>query len=284
MTKPSLTQALICIILPCLALAACATADRNMAKKTSAESEAALEAGDSTKALDSYAQAFAKDPRNKALAADYVRAIEEIKRAADQALGRKEYARAGDTYSHLLDHYEGLGPLSEGLTFDKAALEKALRACRALLADVQVQRHLRDGAFAKALKLRSDALKGNPRDASLSAKYRETVIAIKAHGDKALAAKDFARTGAANALLLRNAATFEAMRPPVGFTRDVLKNTVSVCRENLTKAGLEEYRKGNLAKAITIWEGLLSFDPDNAEIKKAATTAKTQLDALNKKK
>jgi len=284
MTKPSVTRALAGIILPCLVLAACATADRNMAKKTSAESQAALEAGDSKKALDGYAQAFAKDPRNKALAADYVRAIEEIKRAADQALGRKEYARAGDTYSHLLDHYEGLGPLSEGLTFDKAALEKALRACRSFLADVQVQRDLRNGAFAKALKLRSDALKGNPRDASLAAKYRETVIAIKAHGDKALAAKDFARAGAANALLLRNVATFKAMRPPVGITPDALKNTVSVCRENLTKAGLEEYRKGNLAKAIAIWESLLAFDPNNAEIKKAVTTAKTQLDALNKKK
>ena len=56
------------------------------------------------------------------------------------------------------------------------------------------------------------------------------------------------------------------------------------CRESLTKAGLAEYRKGNLEKAIAVWESLLVFDPDNAEIKKAVETAKTQLNEILKKK
>jgi len=283
MTKPNPLRTLAGLLVPCLMIAACATADRSATKRASAESRAALEAGDSKEALDRYARAYAENPRNKELAAGYVRAIEEIKRAADQALGRKEYGGASNTYGHLLDHYEGLGPLAEGLSFDKAALQTALKTSRAALVDLQVQRDLKEGAFAKALKLRADAVKADPRDAGLAAKYQETVIAIKVRGDKALDEKDFARAGAANALLLNQAATIEALRPPVGFTRDALKNTVSICRENLTGAGLEEYRKGNLAKAIAIWESLLAFDPDNAEIQKAVTTARTQLDALKKK-
>jgi len=51
----------------------------------------------------------------------------------------------------------------------------------------------------------------------------------------------------------------------------------------LTKAGLEEYRKGNLAKAIAVWEGLLSFDPNNVEIRKAVDTARIQLNEIIKK-
>ena len=45
MTKPSLTRALTGLILPCFVFAACATADRDMAKNTSVESRQALEAG-----------------------------------------------------------------------------------------------------------------------------------------------------------------------------------------------------------------------------------------------
>jgi hypothetical protein len=38
-----------------------------------------------------------------------------------------------------------------------------------------------------------------------------------------------------------------------------------------------------ILKAIAVWEGLLSFEPNNAEIKKAVNTAKTQLDGIKKK-
>jgi cytochrome c-type biogenesis protein CcmH/NrfG len=62
-----------------------------------------------------------------------------------------------------------------------------------------------------------------------------------------------------------------------------LAEGIAACREGLTKTGLEEYRKGNLAKAISVWEDLLSFDPDNTEIKKAVDTARTQLNKVIKK-
>jgi cytochrome c-type biogenesis protein CcmH/NrfG len=55
------------------------------------------------------------------------------------------------------------------------------------------------------------------------------------------------------------------------------------CGTQLTREGLEQYRKGNLKEAIAAWQGLLQFDPDNAEIRKAVDTATEQLKKLQKK-
>jgi cytochrome c-type biogenesis protein CcmH/NrfG len=41
-----------------------------------------------------------------------------------------------------------------------------------------------------------------------------------------------------------------------------------------------EYRKGNLKGAISVWESLLAFDPDNEQIKKAIETARAQLQQI----
>ncbi|MCK7476805.1 MAG: tetratricopeptide repeat protein [Candidatus Moduliflexus flocculans] len=62
--------------------------------------------------------------------------------------------------------------------------------------------------------------------------------------------------------------------------RERLVEVINVCRQGLTNSGLAEYRKGNLEKAIEIWDSLLAFDPGNAEIKKAVETAKAQLEKL----
>jgi hypothetical protein len=94
---------------------------------------------------------------------------------------------------------------------------------------------------------------------------------------------DYALAGRIHALLLRNYASFEKFRPGVGFSRADLTKAIGVCRVKLTNSGLTEYRKGNLAKAIAVWESLLAFDPENTEVKKAVDTAKVQLQEIKKK-
>jgi hypothetical protein len=46
---------------------------------------------------------------------------------------------------------------------------------------------------------------------------------------------------------------------------------------------LDEYRKGNLAGAISIWKGILEFDPHNADVMKEIDTATIQLKNLQPK-
>jgi outer membrane protein assembly factor BamD (BamD/ComL family) len=48
----------------------------------------------------------------------------------------------------------------------------------------------------------------------------------------------------------------------------------------LSQQALDEYRKGNLASAISIWKSILAFDPDNPAVVKAINTATIQLKNL----
>jgi hypothetical protein len=284
MPNLSVKRALALVVLPCLLISACSIANKNLARETSAESGKSLAAGDFQKALDGFKAAYKKDRGNKELTASYVRTAEEIKRSADRALGQRDYARAGNIYRVLLNNYVDFGAFSAKLTFNKSSLETELKKCRTGMVDSQARQALEAGDFAKALDTYQAAFKENPGDADLAAKYRGTVNDIEAAGDRDLGNKDFALAGRVNALLLKNFHFFEGLRPPVAFSRRTLREAIAICRDGLSKAGLEEYRKGNVAKAIAVWEDLLAFDPDNAEIKKAANTARIQLNEIIKKK
>ncbi len=52
----------------------------------------------------------------------------------------------------------------------------------------------------------------------------------------------------------------------------------------LSQRALDEYRKGNLAEAISIWKSILVFDPNDAVIVKAIDTATIQMKNLQQKK
>jgi tetratricopeptide (TPR) repeat protein len=280
----SVKRTLAYVVLPCLLLSACSTASQNLTKQATVGSRKSLAAGDFQKAIDHFKEASKKNPRSKELTASYVRTVEEIKRTADRDLGQRDFARAGNIYRILLSNDADFGAFAAKLTFNKSSLETALKNCRIGIVDSQAQGDLKTGNFAKVLETYQAALKEYPGEAGLAANDLRAVQEIKAAGDKALADKDFVQSGKVYALLLRNFPSFERLQPAVAFARTNLVGALEICRDSLTKTGLIEYRKGNLAKAIVVWEGLLSFDPDNAEIIKAINTAKTQLNEIIKKK
>jgi hypothetical protein len=101
--------------------------------------------------------------------------------------------------------------------------------------------------------------------------------------DKAVARKDFVAAGKGYAVLWREYPMVQQANVVLSFSRNDAGEGVNNCRTQLTREGLDQYRKGNLKEAIGIWEGLLQFDPDNAEIRKAVDTAAEQLKKLQKK-
>jgi len=61
-----------------------------------------------------------------------------------------------------------------------------------------------------------------------------------------------------------------------------LDTGIETCRKILFEDGLDHYRSGNLSQAISIWRDILTFDPENLEVKNA--TDKAVLQSGNMKK
>jgi tetratricopeptide (TPR) repeat protein len=102
-------------------------------------------------------------------------------------------------------------------------------------------------------------------------------------GKKALEEEDFALAGKMYVLLLKDYPFLTKLDPSLPFSKKSLEDGIKNCRTQLTRKGLIEYREGNLKEAISIWENLLQFDPENAEIRKAIDNAKEQLKKIKKK-
>jgi tetratricopeptide (TPR) repeat protein len=271
-------------VLAGLFASACSSAGANFMKTAAAESRQALAAGDFQRAIDAYKVPFKRDPHRKGLAAAYARAVGEIYLAAEHARGRQDFVLAARIYRVLLDNSPDFKNLAGGVSFSKGDLEAGLRDCRIALVDAQARQEMKAGNLAKALGSYTPLFKEYPRDSGLSSRYLRIVQDIEALGDKARADGNFAQAGLIFALLLENFPALEERQATPPLTKAELAAGLALCREGLTKTGLREYRNGNLAKAIAVWESLLVFDPDNAEIKKAVETAKTQLNEILKKK
>lgn len=284
MLTRSAKKSIAAAVLAGLFAAACSSAGANLMKTAAAESRQALAAGDFQKAIDAYKVPFKRDPHRKGLAAAYARAVEEIYLVAEHARGRQDFALAGRIYRVLFDNAPDLKNIAGGMTFNKSDLEAGLRDCHIALVDAQARQEMKAGSLVKALGFYPPLFKEYPRDSGLSSRYLRIVQDIEALGDKARADGNFAQAGLVYALLLENFPALEERQAAPPLTRTELTAGLALCRESLTKTGLAEYRKGNLAKAIAVWESLLVFDPDNAEIKKAVETAKTQLNEMLKKK
>jgi len=265
-----------------LALAACVSVNRATVEPGPSDTAKHLAAGEYQKAIDLQQAMRLKDPRNRKVAVAYVATVEEIKRAADAARVKGDYATAAGTYSILVGSWDEDMSVAEALTFKKSDLEAGLGICRSAIRGQEARREMTAGNFTKAVGLYRAALKDQPGEKATRADYASAILQIKAAGDTALTGRDYATAGRIHVLLLNNLGSFEGLEgigkaAAASLKKDRLVEAIKDCRQGLTNSGLAEYRKGNLEKAIEIWDSLLAFDPGNAEIKKAVETAKAQL-------
>jgi hypothetical protein len=76
--------------------------------------------------------------------------------------------------------------------------------------------------------------------------------------------------------LLKNFPYFKDFAQDLSFDKDQLSSKVTTCKTALYHKGFQEYRAGNLNEAISLWQGYLTIDPHNPDIRKALNTARTQ--------
>lgn len=265
-----------------LALASCSSGPRAAAVKPPPVDPVAraMAAGDYPAALRQLEAARMKDPGGRKLTVRYIAAVEEIRKSADGALAGRDFGRAAAAYQALLDGWTGIGGFASKLTFGRDDLRAGLAACRAGESALQARRALAARNYGQAVAAYRSALKDQPGNAELKAGFASVVGEIQAAGEKAFDDGDYAAAGRISVLLLDNLAGFERQGVAGKLTAKSLAAAVQRCAVRLKNRGLVEYRKGNLEKAVAIWDGLLEFDPGNAEIKRAVETARAQIGRL----
>jgi hypothetical protein len=240
------------------------------------------QAGEYQKAIDVNAAALGEFPAEGAVRKEYVGTLEGIHQQAQAAAAARDYATAEKLYSILLDNFDKYKGLEKSLSFSAAGLSNSLRLCRTAMEERRVARHLQAGEYDKALEAPLTLSPSKLRDPGRAAAFSKTMADIKRRADAAAASRNYVEAGKAYAVLAGRYAEASELGLKLPFSREAVDDGLKECRAELTRQGLEHYRKGEISQAISIWKGLLQFDPGNAEIRKAVETAREQQKGLQK--
>jgi tetratricopeptide (TPR) repeat protein len=147
----------------------------------------------------------------------------------------------------------------------------------------QAQLYLDMNNFKKAIEIYTVLYKRFPNNPDLRHNYIKTIEYTKKAADTTYGRGDFASAGLIYHILLNNHTQLKDFANSLSFKRDFLHNRINNCSKYLTGEGLEKYRAGDLEEAISVWNDVLKFDPENTEVQKAIKTATTQLKNFNSK-
>ncbi len=271
-----------CVLLSLL-LISCATQKKEVFDQAAPPSHPQIAGGNYEQALDYYIDAFEKYPDDTVLLENYIITVKKVKQAGDKAAEAEDFVLAEKVYSVLLKKYSHFKNIDKSLPFTKESLSNALKNCRINLSERQSRQFLNAGEFEKAINSYRTVYLQYADDSVLSTNLVNIIRDMKFLADVAMFKEDFLSTGIIYYALRKNYKYFNKFYDSIPLTKEFLDEGLNNCSLQLTKKGLEQYRKGNLAEAIAIWKDILKFDPDNQQIKKAIETATTQLKSLRKK-
>jgi tetratricopeptide (TPR) repeat protein len=241
-----------------------------------------LRARDFEKAIDTCQATYEAYPDAQTVLDNYIKTLQEIKAFADRFFEIKDFVSAIRIYSLLSRNFARFQNFEKSLPFSKGLLDAQLRNSRNGVSERQARQAFEAGDFDKAIEVYNSRYLENPDDADWLVGFVSILEEIKRTGDGAFSKKNFVPAGRAYSSLSKNFKLFEKLRATLSFSEKSLDEGMKVCRTELHKKALEQYRKENLAEAISIWQGLLTFDPDNVEAKKAVETATIQLKKIKK--
>jgi len=263
-------------------LFSCAPSGKPGLRPDMTQAQHSVAVGDFQRALDSYAAMADNYPGDRSVLKEFAGAVEQMKASADKSFKEKDFAAAEKTYSLLLANFPRFAGFERSLSFGPGSLKQLVLECQGHLSERKARQSLAQADYLRAL----DGYKVLPlevlRDPAQSAGLRRIMEEIRGLADQALARKDFVAAGKAYAVLWREYSLAQQVGLSLSFSRSDAEEGLKKCRAQLTREGLDQYRKGNLKEAIAIWQGLLQFDPDNTEIRKAVDTATEQLKKLKK--
>jgi hypothetical protein len=162
-----------------------------------------------------------------------------------------------------------------------AAVSLHLAACATLTGLLKpspgsAERLASRGQFREALNEYKSLHARFPEDGKITASYRETVGSIMAGAETEYLRGNVAAAGRGYRILCDSYPDFSAFAASLSFDRAALRGKMDQCVNQLTNEGLQQYRRGEIKQAIALWRGILTFDPDNIEIRKAIDNAAAQ--------
>jgi tetratricopeptide (TPR) repeat protein len=269
-------------ILLLFTLSSCGYVKRTQVKSAIDEAHQELKSGDFQKALDTYQLAHKKYPKDSEMLKNYIETIESIKAQGDEAFDREHFIQAQITYNLLLKNFPRFSDFANLLSFKKNFLVTRLKMSRMLPAEKQAQSYLKSGDVQKGIDIYRGLIQQYPWDTMVRYFYVSLLESIKGQADLDFKRKDFAQAGRTYRILLKNYSSLSHLNRFLSYNGGLLDAGIETCRKILFEDALEQYRSGNLSQAISIWRNILSFDPEDLEVKKATDKAILQIRNLEK--
>ena len=274
---------LLKFILFSLFLISCAPQKKEAFDQVTVEPQQQIAGGNYQKALDYYIVACEKHPDDENLQTNYIITVKRINQIGEVALEAEDFVLAVRIYSILLKNFSHFREFDRSLPFTKNSLRHQVRNCKINLSERQSRQYLEADNFRKAINSYRATYLQYPNDPVLTTNLINVILDMKFLAEIAISKEDFLSAGGIYYALLKEQKYFNKFYKSLSIPKEFLDEGIENCRLQLTKRGLEQYRKGNLAEAISIWKGILKFDPDNQQIKKAIETATTQLKSIKKR-
>jgi tetratricopeptide (TPR) repeat protein len=145
---------------------------------------------------------------------------------------------------------------------------------------LESEQYVTRGDYKSAMEVYDDAGHKHPKHPTLITNYHKTIEDIRRAADEDFTREDFASSGRAYFVLLKNYPYYQELIPDLSFDKGFLHARLENCSSHLSQRALADYRKGNLADAISVWKSILAFDPNNSSIARAIDTATVQLKSL----
>jgi len=270
------------LVLLLFSLSSCGWVRRTQVKSAIDEAHQKLSSGDFQKALDTYQLAYKKYPKDSELLKNYIQTIESMKAQGDEAFDRENFVQAQITYDLLLKNFPRFSDFANLLSFKKNFLVKRLKMSRMLSAEKQARSCLKSGDVQKGIDIYSGLIQQYAWDTTVRNGYVSLLESIKSQADLDFKRKDLANAGRTYRILLKNYSSLSHLERFLSYNAGLLDTGIETCRKILFEDGLEQYRSGNVSQAISIWRNILTFDPENLEVKKAMDKAIRQVRNLEK--
>jgi tetratricopeptide (TPR) repeat protein len=241
-----------------------------------------LKAGNFQEAIDTCQATHEKYPEAKPVLDNYVKILLEIKNSAERFFETKDYPSAISIYVLLAKNWPRIQKIEKSLPFSHEWLNVRLRDSKNRVSEAQARQALEAADSDKAVEIYKARYLENPDDAEWLGSFVALLEEIKRVGDGAWSKENFVAAGRAYASLSKNFKSFDKFQASLSFSEKSLDEGIKNCRTELNKKALELYRKEKLGEAISIWQDILIFDPENLETKKAVETATLQLKKIKK--